>query len=283
MDTPGLIWTDGRIVRADAPALARNDRALQHGLGLFETLRVQDGRAPLLDRHWARLVGSAAALGLAVPTNGRPTPADVAALVRACGLTGVARLRLTLSGGAGPDLPGCLWLEAGPLPASTPDRGQILLRGPTPEAATWLVDPDDRLARHKTLNYWSKRLAHDAAEALGNTESLSRTPDGSLWEGSRTNLFAVEAGTLVTPPASGPLLPGILRGLLLERAGELGLTVVERGIGLDDLRRADEAFLTNALRGILPVAAVRDTDKPAPGPVTTRLRRALDAWLRPGA
>lgn len=280
MDTPGLIWCDGQILPADAPGVPFHDRSLQHGLGLFETLRTWHGQPVLLDRHLTRLKRSAEQLGLGLEPEQMPEPADLIALIQASGLSGDARLRLTLSAGPASRTPGQLWAEAGPLPPPPPSEGQILLQGPDPEAATWPVFASDPLARHKTLNYWGKRLAHEAAQALGNTESLSRTPDGRFWEGSRTNLFVVASGRLVTPPTTGPLLPGVMRAVVLERAHALGLPIEEPPLTLDDLLGADEWFLTNALRGMLPVARVRDQERVSPGPITARLQVELDTWLR---
>src|SRR5262249_9131614 len=63
---------------------------------------------------------------------------------------------------------------------------------------------------------------------------------------------------LETPSVDGPIVPGVMRGLVLERARELRLQVVERGaVPRDDLGNADEVFLTNSVRGIIPVERAR--------------------------
>ena len=141
--------------------------------------------------------------------------------------------------------------------------------------APWPIVYDDPLARHKSLNYWSRRLAFEEARRRGADEALFSTPDGRIWEGSRTNLFLVRDETLWTPGLEGPIVPGIMRGLVLELAPALGLAIREGDLSGHDLDEAEEVFLTNAVRGIIPVARASGRVFEAPGPWTRRLRDAL--------
>ena len=112
---------------------------------------------------------------------------------------------------------------------------------------------DDPLARHKTLNYWNKRLAFEHAQARGADEAILRSHDGRIWEGSRTNLFVVLGREILTPPSTGPIVPGILRALVRDRASLVDHTVREADITADAIEAADEVFLTNSVRGVIPV------------------------------
>ena len=97
--------------------------------------------------------------------------------------------------------------------------------------------------------------------------------------------------TLMTPRLDGPIVPGIMRGLVLEHARELaagGLakSAVSRRVELDG---ADEVFLTNSVRGILPVRRAlgggpgfAPWNWPAPGPWTQRLWGKVSNWLHQG-
>ena len=85
----------------------------------------------------------------------------------------------------------------------------------------------DMLAGHKTLNYWPNRIMYEDARGGGFDECVTISPDGHLWEGSRSNLFVVMDGQILTPPCAGKVLPGIMRGLILERGARLGLDVRE--------------------------------------------------------
>ncbi len=316
-----MIWVGGRIVPDEALSVSVLDRAFEHGLGLFETLRTWSGHATLLDRHLARMRRSAEQLGLPIGSVPMPDAHAVAELLSANRVEGDALLRITLSGGMTELRGATLWMRSAPLPPPTRDGGAVISLG------GWEVLRDDPLARHKTLNYWSRRAAYEAARARGFDESLGLGPDGSCWEGSRTNLFVVKEGVvatpnytsdilgginrmsviqlmrdlgstvekdqvLTTPSREGPLVPGILRALVLEHAPGHALRVREpAALTAQALRTADEVFLTNSVRGIIPVARLVDVSGgrldalwhgSAPGPRTRRLWAELSDWLHRG-
>jgi branched-chain amino acid aminotransferase len=144
------------------------------------------------------------------------------------------------------------------------------------------VTADDCLARHKTLNYWRKRIAQASGAANGSDDVLCLTPGQFLCETCRANIFLIERGRVYTPSLDGPLLPGIMRAVVLERARHLGLEAVECPLPLDRIRTADEAFLTSSLRGMLPIARLLDRELPSPGPVTRQLGSDVSCWLEAG-
>ena len=94
-------------------------------------------------------------------------------------------------------------------------------------------------------------------------------------EGAISNVFCVRGGRLLTPSLACHPLPGILRAKVLELARRLGLPTEETELTVADLKGADEIFLTNALVGLRPVAALDGAIRPAPGPVTARLQKAF--------
>lgn len=284
-----MIWVGGEIVSEDALAIPATDRTFEHGLGLFETLRTWEGHATLLDRHRARMLASARALGLAIGPMSLPDRRAVSDLLRSEGRDGDALLRITCSGGSATSPP-IVWMRAAPLPPPMGgEAGAVVARSSLSVAA------DDRLTAHKTLNYWSRRLAHEEGVPLGFDEMLIGMDDGvgdTVLEGTRTNLFVVADGRVGTPAATGALLPGIMRGLVLEFAARLGIPTWEEfnkvtgtgGLTTSMLHPGyfDEVFLTNSARGIIPVRRAVDGDFPAPGPVTMTLWAAIEPWLRGG-
>jgi branched-subunit amino acid aminotransferase/4-amino-4-deoxychorismate lyase len=270
-----MIWVGGRIVADDALRISVLDRTFEHGLGLFETFRTWNGNATLLPRHLDRLSRSAGELGLPLHPSALPGQGDVKALLQADGRVGDAMLRLTLSGGLSELSGSSIWMRTFPLPPTVAAEGLVL--GPTAPVRS------DPLACHKSLNYWPNRLMYESARSAGFDECLTISPDGKLWEGSRSNLFVVTDGQLLTPPCSGRVLPGIMRGLILERAAHLGLDVREEAVSvLDPLFRPDEVFLSNSVRGIMPVGRWGEARFPAPGPVTGLLWDDLVPWLEAG-
>jgi branched-chain amino acid aminotransferase len=269
-----MIWVGGQIVPDEAPAISVLDRTFEHGLGLFETLRTWDRRPLLLDRHLARLRRSAGALRLPLDPAALPDADAVASLLGVAGVEGDAMLRITMTGGRPEGGGSVVWMRHAPLPEPVGDGGAGIIFG------RWAADGEEDLARHKTLNYWSRRLASERARARGADEMLNLAPDGRIWEGSRTNVFAVRGETLLTPGLDAPIVPGIMRGLVIELAGGEGIDVREGDLARDPgLATADEVFLTNSVRGIIPVGREIDGGRAWPGgPITRRLQSGLAAW-----
>ena len=196
-------------------------------MGIFETLRVEDGRVRLLERHLARLrragvpeelVGSAARIVEAASAHG-DAPVVLRLDVLAC------RVAVT--------------------PRAAPEA--LPVRLVTVEG----YDPHDRGRERKSADRRWAEQALVAARTWGGDEALLVSADGLVGEATRANVFALTAdGTLVTPPAAG-LLPGVTRSWVLEQPGAL-----ERPLALDELRSARAVFLTTAARGVVAVAAL---------------------------
>ena len=276
-----MIWVRGGVLPDLALRISALDRVFEHGLGLFETFRTYNGHPTLLDRHLQRIERSAHELGLAVEPRHLPDEPAIRELVAATatslGSGADARLRLTLSGGleTTPPSGSVLWMTAAALPPPLRESGAVVTQ-------VMEVAADDPLARHKTLNYWRRRIAYSNALAAGSDEVLCITSEGLICEASRANVFVVEDGRLITPSLDGPVLPGVMRRLVLDRAADLGLDVEEGPLPPERAASAAEAFLTSSVRGMVPVARLLDTTMPAPGPVTQRLWNDLLPWLKRG-
>ena len=280
-----MIWVDGKIVGDDDLKLSVLDRTFEHGLGLFETLRTWSGRAPLLERHLQRMESSARELGISLNSVSLPDQEAVVRLVDAEGIGGDVALRITLTGGRDAIQGSTLFMRTRPLPVEMRREGAVV------DLGSWRVDMDDPLARHKSLNYWTRRRAFESAQLLGFDETLSAfdvlSVELAALEGSRTNIFILCGETLTTPPLNVPIVPGIMRGLVIELARELGIEISQKMCLVDQsFDRVEEMFLTNSVRGIIPVNKLIRADPlrvyewPAPGRVTQRLRILTSDWLR---
>jgi branched-chain amino acid aminotransferase len=276
-----LIWHRRDIIPDEALLISVLDRTFEHGLGLFETFRTWNGQPTLLGRHLERMRRSARALELLLEPAQLPDAGAVRALIRANRASlppgQDTRLRLTLSGGLAttPTSETKLWMTAGPLPSPIRQSGAVITQ-------TIQADEDDVLARHKTLNYWRKRIAQVQTAVSGSDDVLCLTPAGLVCETSRANIFFIEGRRLSTPSLDGPLLPGIMRALVLEHADRMGLEIEQEPLPLERIKTADEAFLTSSLRGMLPVARLLDRELPAPGHVTRQLWDEILPWLESG-
>ncbi len=271
LSTPLAITLDGRAVAPDAPALPPTERGYTYGDGLFETIPVIAGRPLEPERHVARLVASARALGLPIP--------DATILERAIESTlhdagpDVGIVRVTWSRGGGgrgyaPPLSGegatpRLVVAAYPAPPSTPGAGLHLssVRGVTP----------GELAGHKTLSAIHYVIAADRARAAGGDDALLIDARGRVLETTVANVFAVLAGRVTTAPSTLPLFPGIGRTRAIAAS-----SAAEMPFDLAALSRSDEAFTVSAVRGVVPIVSVdgREIGTGTAGPLTLRLRDA---------
>jgi para-aminobenzoate synthetase/4-amino-4-deoxychorismate lyase len=122
---------------------------------------------------------------------------------------------------------------------------------------------------------WLERREGEVGEAV----PLLIGADGAVLEAARANVFAVLDGALATPPLDGRILPGTARAATVELAAELGIEVAARPLGLEDLRRSGEVFLTSSVRGVRPARSLDGAELPGHGTtdlVADELRRR---WL----
>jgi 4-amino-4-deoxychorismate lyase len=257
------------VVDPSAAVVAADDEGFGRGRAAFETLRVYGGRPFRLDEHVARLVGSAASLGLPAPD-----PATLAALAReALGAAALpdAVLRLYWTPGA----PG-----AGPsaivLVSRIPDwieearaRGQSLVSLPFPRrSAAWL------LPGTKSVSYATHAAAEAEAKRRGADDALLVDLDGTVLEGTVTNVWFREGRTLLTPSLELGILAGETRATLLEVATEAGYEVETGSYPIERLVAADEVLTSSSVREVMPVVRV-DGREPGSREAADRLQKAL--------
>lgn len=271
-----LVYLNGQIVPAKRAVMQADDRGLLHGRGLFETFRARDGRVLALERHFERLRTGAALLRVSLSLSLPELERAVRELAERLGLQD-ARVRLTVTAGPGDGPPATL-LTAHP---ATEYPTPLYERGASAVMASVRRNETSPLSRVKSLNCLDSVLAREEARARGADEALLRNLRGRLAEGAFTNLFVLVDRELLTPPVSDGALPGVTRSVVMDLAATLGFRAREASLGVADLMRADEAFLTNAIAGVLPLTRVdgRTIGAGGPGPVTLTLRGAYDAAL----
>jgi len=214
---------------------ARFLTALDPGFELFETMLATPGEGiRYLDRHMARIAGSARVLGFAFDRDAALQALCDALPALASGQP--SRLRLALSHD------GRIGITHSALPPLPPGAVKLLIAGQRLPNA-------NPLAAHKT----TVRQHYDAgvrtAERAGAFDSLFFTEDGRLVEGGRSTVFARIGGRWWTPPVSDGALPGVMRGVLIE---DSIWEATERSLSLEDLHAAQKLVVCNALRGVLP-------------------------------
>lgn len=253
------------------------DRGLCYGDGLFETMRAESGVVPLLDRHLERLM-----LGLERLRIPAPDENGLAELVRGLARergTGVVKLVVTRGeGGRGyrpPDIQAPRVLATSTPLAEIPRRHYS--EGIALQVCSTRIGRSPATAGLKHLGRLEQVLA--SAE-LGEEypEGVMLDEADRLIEGTRSNLFVVRDGALGTPGLLMSGVAGVMRSLVMDSAGALGLECAEEDLGLSDLAGADEVFTTNAVAGIWPVSRIDAVgwSRP-PGHVTRRLMQVAAA------
>lgn len=235
------------------------------GRGVFETLLVAAGRAVELDAHLERIATAVRAL------YDEPPPAGLGTEIRdAARGHDLARLRATVSRRVGEALGADIAID--PV-----DPADVL---PAWERAIDLAPYalPGGLGPYK----WADRRHLDrAAAGLGPRELLLITDEhGAVLETARANVFAVNAGVLLTPPLDRRLLPGIARARAIEVARATGFEVRETALSVPDLYEAGEVLLTGSVRGIEPVRSIDGAPLHPPGEVAAAIAAALrERWL----
>jgi branched-chain amino acid aminotransferase len=255
-----LAILDGVLMDAAQAQIPVTDEGLLRGDGVFEVVRLYDGRPFGLDEHLERMGRSAAAMRLALDLDA--VRADIAAiLAEAAPADGALRVLATRGGRR------IALLE--PL-KELPD---------TIALATVTYSPTRVLDGVKSLSYAANMLASRLAREAGADEALLVTPHGRVLEAPTTSFVYVLGGRLHTPPLSDRILDSITRRVLFAVTD-----VEERVTTLDDLPALEEAFLASSLREVHPVRAIDGTPiEGAPGPVTAgvaeRVREHIAAEL----
>lgn len=204
-------------------------------VALRETMRVERGRAALLDRHLARL-----ASGGTGPTTLARVRAAVAEQLESREAQGpYARLGVTVT----PD--GEVAAGITPQPSSLDVPG-----GPVVVPVTVAEKPalPPHAAKPAARRYWDR--AHREAHRRGAHQALLITPQGELIDGSTATVWLLHGHTLSTPPAP-PAIAGVMRELILDRAPAHGLSVAERPLTLADYEAAEQVWLSNAVGGFM--------------------------------
>ena len=263
----------GRVCLPEEAKISVFDRGFLYGDSVYETIGTSGGRLFAADEHLTRLERSAARIGLRAPPR--------AAMERAIGDTMAAannpesRVRIMLTRGAGKLV---IVFPLGPPTAEMYARGVSVAVVSVTRNSPLAIDP-----AVKSGNYLNNILAlGEARRRAGAYEAILCAADGSVAEGASSNVFIVAGGVVRTPPLEVGILDGITRAKVIALCREGGIPVEEGRMTPDELRGADEIFITSATRAVLPVTRVdeRPVGTGTPGPVTRRLMEMLAELAR---
>ena len=262
-------WLINGVVGDAVPV---DDRGLAYGDGLFETIALRAGQPRWLDAHLQRLSAGCERLNIPVVAVGKLAD-EVAGLYEGIDY---GTLKLIVTRGSGPR-------GYAPGGASAPLRiAGVAAAEPVPVAPAnvrlceTLCSRNSQLAGLKTLNRLEQVLARSEWDDAMIGEGLMFDETGLLVSGTMSNVFVVIDNQLCTPGVTVAGVAGIMRAAVLREAAQTGLNIEVRDIHRDELVHVTEAFLTNALRGIIPVASL-DGRSLAPAETTSVARQLLAA------
>ena len=245
-----MIWVNGE----PSDSVPADDNSVVHGVGVFETLRTYGSIPFRMQAHLRRLHDSAQALGI---------PCDVQTVEEECRHhcgTDVS-LRITLTGS------GNRILQIRPIDASYIATSR------------WVapIESPPTLGLPGTVKHTSRAPWLAAAAALGVDEVLLCARDGRILEANRSNVFAVQDGTIKTPPLDGDQLEGVTRGALLEAAREAGLPIEE--VPLYSWEEFDALYLSSTLKELSPVVKFGEEELQGWDPLGEALLAAFRALV----
>lgn len=291
LDRP-VIYVNGEFKTKNEAAVSVYDHGLLYGDGIFEGIRVYQGRIFKCWQHMERLWRSAEALRLEIPVSRE----EMVAIQRRCielneVVDGYIRLVVTRGVGtlglnpyACPE-PGiiCIADQISLYPPEMYEKGMTVCIAARPRVPIKCLDP-----RVKSLNYLNNIMAKCEAIDRGLLEAVMLNTDGYVSECTGDNIFAIKDGVLFTPPSDAGILEGITRRFIIDTvAPACGYRVEERLFKPIELIEADEVFLTGSAAEMIAVTAViaqdpaghdvehvigRDKSVKAEGPITKQLR-----------
>jgi branched-chain amino acid aminotransferase len=234
---------DGTVLPADQVQIPATDEGLLRGDGVFEVMRLYDGRPFAVDDHLQRMERSAR--NLLLPIDVEAVRADIAALLVTRGGRRIGFIEPF------PSLPDTLALK------------------------TITYAPTRILDGVKSLSYGANMLATRLAKAEGADEALLVTPHGRVLEAPTSSFFcSFDGRSLVTPPLDDHVLDSITRRRLLTVCD-----IAERPIAVDELAEVQEAFLASTVREVLPVHSIDGRAVPTGGALTREADERMRAQI----
>ncbi len=251
------IYFNGQFFPADQPVIHADNRSYRYGDGFFKTIRLTNGRAPLIDYHLRRIRQSMKLLNYITPEDLlAKIETIIAELAARNNCSDSARIRLSFSNGRGSlyepaGKPDCL-IEATPL--ASPEAA-LMPKGLLLGICPLIRKSCDAYANLKSASYLTSSVAAGFAREHNWDDALIINQHDRIAESTVSNIFWLKNETLHTPPLSEGCVAGVMRSFLMENLGQQNgvnsrIRLIETTCTENQLLEADEIFLTNALTGI---------------------------------
>ncbi|WP_425451966.1 D-amino-acid transaminase [Bacillus taeanensis] len=274
-----MILFQDQIIEREEVLIDLEDRGYQFGDGIYEVIRIYDGKPFTLREHLNRLERSADEIQLPLPFTLDEIAQHIITLIQRNSLhNGQVYLQITrgaaLRNHSFPN-------EVNPvLTAYTKEIDRPFEKQLTGIKA--ILTEDIRWLRCdiKSLNLLGNVLGKQKAVDSGVDEAIFHRGE-LVTEGSSTNVFIIKNGVLQTHPPTNLILSGITRNVVLKLASELGIEVKEEAFTIHDLKEAEEVFVTSTTQEVMPIIEVNSTaiQKGTPGEITKKIQAAFSAEI----
>lgn len=272
------VWVGFELVSSADARVNVFDHGLLYGDGIFEGIRIYNGKIFKESEHIDRLFESAKAIRLPMPMTAEEVSEAMYATMEANGIRGDGYIRLVVTRGVGA-LGISIRRTACPTVIIIADKIALYPPEVYERGMHCIVSSITRnhvnacSARVKSLNYLNNVMAKLEAHDHGADEAIMLNPEGYVAECTGDNLFLVRKGELHTPSPAAGILEGITRSVVMELAKARGIVVKETQLIRHDLYVADECFATGTAAEIVPIVEIdkRQVGTGKPGPITTQL------------
>jgi len=272
------IWLNGKLVDHEDAKISVFDHGLLYGDGVFEGIRVYDGKIFEMEAHIKRLYESAKVIRLPIQLSRSELADAMRETVEANGINnGYIRLVVTRGDGTLGLNPfvcknSCVIIIADKIqlyPEELYEKGMKIISATTVRNHPLAIPP-----QAKSLNYLNNILAK--IEALDNNvpEAIMYNHEGYVAEATGDNVFIVKDNVVYAPPAEAGALGGITRSVVIRLAQEENFKVIEKNLTRFDLYVCDELFLTGTAAEVIGIVEIdgRIIEDGKPGPITKLLR-----------
>jgi branched-chain amino acid aminotransferase len=252
---------NGKVLQANENIIGPQNRGLRYGDGIFETMKLKNGKLILSDEHFARLWKGMQMLQFDIPKLLSPEKLEeeIFQLAAKNKLT-AARIRLTIIRGDGGiydaknNTPNYI-IEAIQLPE---DNGPLNSNGLQLCIFNDAKKSIDTFSNLKTNNYLPYFMGAMFAKKKQCNDALILNSEGNICDSTIANVFFIKDGNIFTPALSQGCVAGVMRKFLINKIRTLGFTVHETVVTKEDILQADEVFLSNSIYNIRWVAGLEN-------------------------
>jgi D-alanine transaminase len=268
---------NGSIIKRSDAKVDIEDRGYQFGDGVYEVIRIYNGKMFTIDEHLKRFLKSAESIGISIPFRSLQLKEMLEELLIKNNLE-TGNIYMQVTRGSAPRN------HVFPTGDVVPTLVAYTIKGVRPldslkSGVKAIITEDIRWLRCdiKSLNLLGNLLAKQKASEQGCFEAIQYRGD-DVTEGSSSNIFIVKNGTVITHESNHLILKGITKDVILDLCVKNNIPVQERTFSLTELEEAEEVFLSSTTAEVMPVVEIngKKVHLGIPGPTTQKLQELFE-------